>query len=547
MKQYLSAVFLAMLISVTSCTENYQSSIDFGDNTYINDYSELANAINDLTKTLDERLLALNQLLESNLVAIKVSIDAQTNAITAQTTALEEGLGNLNASLIEGFAALKVSIDNQGDKTVSALNKNGELISLHIDQAGELIAAELKATTASLIDCLNANTTTLAGKLDNINSKLGAVNQAISDGFILIQGEQVTANGNLANLDASIQALITQVAASAQSILTGITTLQATLDTQLNTLTLSVDGVKTEIIQLSAGQVAALTALQEEVESQGGKLEYAILNDESVVVNALGALGNVLKSELISLTQSLTTQTSTLKQAIEANTSAMANALGLTTTELQNLIRAINTNDAAALEEMRRQNATLAFLLSYSDGITVNGEPDANQQYASINVTTSVWYEATNNTEVMKVINNLMAPQGAPEPTKTQYASYSSGDTYYYEGDIHLHSVWTRIQDNNVVTAKSGSVTQNNVTMITLKRVYETSNFSVYITSGCNRRHIYSIKITDAEHATDYECYDDKSGSGETTSTNPIEVTFKNYNSSTDTYCPNPTVKVYSN
>ena len=663
MKKNFIAMLLSILIGMTACTENYQSSIDFGDNTYINDYSELAKAINDLSKSLDERLNALNQLLETNLVSIKVSIDAQTNAITTQTTTIKQGADQINTTLLEGFTAIKTAIDSQGDKIITAVNENGELIALHLDQNGTLISAELKATKESLmacidaindlnnnigerldslnllletnlvaikvsideqtnaikaqtntnsgntqnstieqaldlikttlldgftalktaidtqsdkiitavnqngelitlhldqngqlivtelknnsdnlIACMNANTSTLATKLDNINSKLDALNQAISNGFINVTNNQVTSLSNLGTMEQSIQALITEVTNSAQSLLSGITTLNASLDTQTNTLKISLDNVKSEVIQLSAAQTAALTALQTEVATQGGNLEYAILNDETVVVNAIDAMGNLLKSQLITINQNLTAQTSTLNQAIVNNTTAanaIATAVGLTTTEVQNLIQAINTNDAAALAQMQQQNATLANLLSYSDGIILNGNPDANQQYESINISTSVWNEAHNHTEIMTVIENLLAPQGAPTPSRTQYVSSSEdyGQTY-----THLHSIWNRKQDNDVVTASSGSVTQNDVTMITVKRVYTTSVFEVTISDECAYPHIYCIKVTDARY-TDHKQYN-CNGTHPNNTSIPVVVTFTNYYNGT--YCPNPSAKVYS-
>lgn len=661
MKKYFVATLLSILIGMTACTENYQSSIDFGDNTYINDYSELAKAINDLSKSLDERLNALNQLLETNLVSIQVSIDAQTNAISTQTTTIKQGLSQINTTLLDGFTALKTAIDSQGDKIITAVNKNGELIALHLDQNGTLISAELKATKESLmacidaindlnknmgerldslnllletnlvsikvaidaqtnaintqtnttntqntaieqalslinttllngftaiktaidsqggnivtainangdlialhidqngtlistelrnssnnlIACMNANTSTLATKLDHINSKLDALNQAISNGFINVTNNQVTSLSNLGSMEQSIQTLITKVTQSAQSLLSGITTLRASVDTQTSTLKIALDDVKSEVIQLSTDQAAALQALQNEVVVQGGRLEYAILNDETVVVNAIDAMGNLLKSELVSINQTLTAQTTSLLQALATNTAAanaIATAVGLTTSEVQNLIQAINTNDAAALAELQRHHALLTDILGYSDGIIFNGAPDANQQYASINVTTSVWHDALNEPKIMAIINNLLAPQGAPTPTPTQYVSSSMN---YSETYIHEHSIWTRVQDNNVVTALSGSVTTNDVTMITVKRVYETSVFKVQISDYCAYPHIYSIKVTDAQY-TDHEQYHD-TGSGSNVN-NPVSVTFINYYN--ETYCPNPTVKVYSN
>lgn len=79
--------------------------------------------------------------------------------------------------------------------------------------------------------------------------------------------------------------------------------------------------------------------------------------------------------------------------------------------------------------------------------------------------------------------------------------------------------------------------------MITVKRVYITSVFKVTINGGCNRPHIYSIKVTDAEYTEFHEKYHCQAPYTNNTST-PVEVTFTNYYNGT--YCPNPSAKVYS-
>lgn len=98
---------------------------------------------------------------------------------------------------------------------------------------------------------------------------------------------------------------------------------------------------------------------------QSRHAKESALSNETVVVNAIDAMGNLLQSELVAINTTLTAQTSTLNQAIVNNTTAanaIATAVGLTTNEVRNLIKAINTNDAAALAQMQQQNATLANL-----------------------------------------------------------------------------------------------------------------------------------------------------------------------------------------
>ena len=62
MRKALIPFLVAGMLSATSCTELFEPSVDYGNQTYINDYSALVSAVNDLNKTLSERFNALNSL-----------------------------------------------------------------------------------------------------------------------------------------------------------------------------------------------------------------------------------------------------------------------------------------------------------------------------------------------------------------------------------------------------------------------------------------------------------------------------------------------------
>lgn len=76
MKKKFYPMLLIAALSLSACTDVTEPTVDYGGNTFINDYSALVDAVNNLNKTLKERFDALNQLLKSNMVDIKLAIDS---------------------------------------------------------------------------------------------------------------------------------------------------------------------------------------------------------------------------------------------------------------------------------------------------------------------------------------------------------------------------------------------------------------------------------------------------------------------------------------
>lgn len=113
MKKVLIPFLVAGMLCTTSCTELFEPSVDYGDQTYINDYSALVSVINDLNKSISERFEALNKLLDKNLADIKLSVDENTGAIKILGENVENGLSSINKTLFDGFSALSTQIDDR--------------------------------------------------------------------------------------------------------------------------------------------------------------------------------------------------------------------------------------------------------------------------------------------------------------------------------------------------------------------------------------------------------------------------------------------------
>ena len=107
MKKKIYPMLFVAALSLSACTEVLEPNVDYGGNTFINDYSALVDAVNNLNKTLQERFDALNQLLKSNMVDIKLAIDSNTGAIKVLSEKTEQGLKDVNTSIFKGCSSKK--------------------------------------------------------------------------------------------------------------------------------------------------------------------------------------------------------------------------------------------------------------------------------------------------------------------------------------------------------------------------------------------------------------------------------------------------------
>ena len=106
MKKSFILFLFAGLLSISSCTESFEPNVDYGDRTYINDYTALVSAVNDLNKNLTDRFDALNTLLKNGMTAIQLSIDANTGTIKIFSEEMKDNLSTINTTLFNGFSAI---------------------------------------------------------------------------------------------------------------------------------------------------------------------------------------------------------------------------------------------------------------------------------------------------------------------------------------------------------------------------------------------------------------------------------------------------------
>lgn len=420
MKKALIPFLVAGMLSTTSCTELFEPSIDYGDQTYINDYSALVTAVNDLNKSIGERFEALNTLLEKNMVDIKLSIDANTGAIKAVGESMENSLSTINTTLFNGFTALNTQIDGMGNKIVTAINAQGDVLQVAIKENGTLISTEIK----NLQDVYK----TVAEKFDALNALL---------------------EKNMADIKLSIDANTGAIKAVEENMENSLSTINATL----------FDG---------------FTALNTQIDGMGNK-----------IVTAINAQGDILKAAIEENGTLVSTEIKDFKDAYETAEAANLAKMGEIVGAINELTKANNANSAALVTKLEQ-------LLSD------NG----------------IYYDENNPEQMYMTPENFASIQDAG-PTSNMYKLYAdqlttlpvtftSKQVVSANGATHEHAIFTPNTAKDaapVLVASKAEVVDGVANGKKVVRVVKTAvnrNYTVTISTGCNTRNIFAVRLTDA-------------------------------------------------
>lgn len=291
MRKKLYPLLVIAALNLTACTEVLEPNIDYGGNTYINDYTALVKAVNDLQKSLEERFDALNTLLKNGMAEIKLAIDENTGAIKILTSTTENGLGEINTSLFNGFTALNTQIKSTGESIVFAINQNGELLRLKIDENGKLLETTLLANNAALIKCINDNSKA-------IDERIAALNSVIELGLKNIE-LKIDANiGAITLLDKNLGTSMGELDATLGTINTNLLNGFANLNTQLVNIDKSITGLSGNIAKIE-------TAINKQGELIVNKLDAQNKLLETTVVGSLDAISASIKSQTTSMEEKI--------------------------------------------------------------------------------------------------------------------------------------------------------------------------------------------------------------------------------------------------
>lgn len=397
MKKKIYPMLFVAALSLSACTEVLEPNVDYGGNTFINDYSALVDAVNNLNKTLQERFDALNQLLKGNMVDIKLAIDSNTGAIKVLSEKTEQGLKDVNTSIFNGFTTLSGKIDEQGKSIVVAMNNNGELLRLQIDETGKLLSTSLLNSTDAIVKAINDQTKSLeerfaildaslkAGFTDvkvsvdkntgaitlldkNTNASLEKINGSLTDGFKLLK-EQISTtgndviyaldnNGNLLRVELGKQqeALSATIVGQTTKLIAAINDQTSTLDKRIKALSTVVEtGLKNVVVSVDKN-TGAITLLDQntQVSLNGinmslGKIDGTLISGFQAIkteisttggniITALDNNGNLLRLELDKqqklLSATIVTQTDKLAKAINDQTASLSSRFEALTTAL---------------------------------------------------------------------------------------------------------------------------------------------------------------------------------------------------------------------
>lgn len=418
MKKKIYPMLFVAALSLSACTEVLEPNVDYGGNTFINDYSALVDAVNNLNKTLQERFDALNQLLKSNMVDIKLAIDSNTGAIKVLSEKTEQGLKDVNTSIFNGFTTLSGKIDEQGKSIVVAMNNNGELLRLQIDETGKLLSTSLLNSTDAIVKAINDQTKSLeerfaildaslkAGFTDvkvsvdkntgaitlldkNTNASLEKINGSLTDGFKLLK-EQISTtgndviyaldnNGNLLRVELGKQqeALSATIVGQTTKLIAAINDQTSTLDKRIKALSTVVEtGLKNVVVSVDKN-TGAITLLDTntQVSLNGinmslGKIDGTLISGFQAIkteisttggniITALDKNGNLLRLELDKqqklLSATIVTQTNKLAKAINDQTASLSS-------RFKALTFALSTGLAGIMVEINKNTGAIKTL-----------------------------------------------------------------------------------------------------------------------------------------------------------------------------------------
>lgn len=439
MRKKLYPLLVIAALNLTACTEVLEPNIDYGGNTYINDYTALVKAVNDLQKSLEERFDALNTLLKNGMAEIKLAIDENTGAIKILTSTTENGLGEINTSLFNGFEALNSQIKATGESIIFAINQNGELLRLKIDENGKLLETTLLANNAALIKCINDNSKSLDERfaaltaaveagfknvvvsidkttgaitlLDkNTNSSLDKINTSLTDGFKAIN-EHIDSNGNTIveamnknnelltiSIDKNGNLIEAAIKGQTDALVAAINDQTKAINERIAALNTLIEiGLKNIELKIDAN-TGAITLLDKNLGTSMGKLDtslgtintnllngFANLNTQLVNIDKsiTGLSGNVAKIETAInkqgelIVNKLDAQNKLLETTVVGSLDEISASIKSQTTSMEEKIGALNTLIDAGLVKMETTNTNLG---------TIGGQiKDLNTSMTTVN------------------------------------------------------------------------------------------------------------------------------------------------------------------
>ncbi len=307
---------IAALGALASCNYEYPE-IDFSQ-TYMNDYSEVAKTLQDQSKTLSEKLAALQ------------------TAISNQTMSLEQKLD-----------LLKKAIDDQN----MTLSQKMELLTSAVDN-GVLKYEEMTKQIIEAIDAMAASS----------EEKMTAIEEAV-------KAQTADLSAKLALVEAALQKGFVDTAKSVELVKEAVASLEGTVEEKLKAIEEAVNNQK---IELSAKLALIQGTVEAGFADNAAALEYvadAIESLEGSVEEKLGAIENIIKSQ----TTELGLKLSLIEAAVKNGFADNVKAIGLVKDAISSLDGATEEKLNAIEEVIKSQTTTLTEKLDLIDGALTTG------------------------------------------------------------------------------------------------------------------------------------------------------------------------------
>lgn len=519
--------------------------------TIVTQTNKLAKAINDQTASLSSRFKALTIALSTGLVGIMLEIDKNTGAIKTLDTHTQASLGTLNTTILNGFNKLNETVDDKGNKIVTAIGtqtdaigtqteaikKQGKLLRMTITKSGKLIAAEIVGS----IDTLNA---TLESQNALLESKLDAINTAISSGLAKVTAQErrinktldlrLTAidtqlqgtNTELQNANVQLKTLNTTLKKLNKNLVSGFKTVKNSINKMSGELSVKLADNTTAIVNMEGSMKNNLKSLKDAVDKQGGDIVTAIDKNGKVVAAAIDKNGNVISTaittqggaikdaisdntkqiglKIVGVVDAITKQTADLNKAIKDGTASVVASNGELKTAIEKAIKSLeNKQDANAKTQIDLLKKMLA-----DNGIYKN--PDDK---SSIYVDPRLW-EAIQDGDLREVIDKMLTV--AEEPSLTYSAEYAIRDNEWENAST---MVWAEKTGNGPATLAAGTLQP--MDLANGKQVIRVTKVIPYIT----------YRFTSFDRKIKSIFYIDSNGKlMEMTSAMDVIMTFRTYN-----------------
>ncbi|MBQ0049211.1 MAG: hypothetical protein KBT12_03085 [Bacteroidales bacterium] len=396
-KKSMFTLLMAAALGMGSCNEIQEFNVNFGDRTYVNDYEDLIEAVNNNSLSLKERFEALSQILKEGFADIRVDADANNSSLGILTQAiinmdghLTEQLGNLNSTLFDGFKSVCTQVGAMGDKVVTAMDENGNLLRLQIDATGRLINSQFVTSTSDLIKAMQNNN-------DHLANNVGVIDCFLEAGF----AQEATA---LAAIKQAIASLHSEVATGQISNQQAQTALREAIETQTTSLGTKLGAIdaanKEGLATLSQKNELVHTAISSlEEEMKAGKK-----SNEDVIKE--------LKAAIADQTASMGTKLDAIETASKeglANISQKNELIHLALASLEREMKSGNTTLAQKLEDIETAS---------KEGLTTVAQKNdlINQAIASLE--SEVKAGNKSNEEAFKEFKQAIADQTTSLETK---------------------------------------------------------------------------------------------------------------------------------